>query len=82
MRSKYELDHENKFYEQKKRDLEQIFHEFDRDGNGFLDKDEMANVVYQNNGVSEEDAFQIAAELVAHLDVNHDGRLSMEEFAE
>lgn len=81
-RSKEEKDHEAKILEQKKRDLENIFMQFDRNRDGSLDKGEIIDMLMRYHGNSPEEAEQIADELLATMDRDGNKELSMEEFAD
>ena len=49
MKTQDDIAKEQKFYEAKKRELEIIFKEYDRDGNMALDKQEVADMLYHEN---------------------------------
>lgn len=51
-----EFEREQKFYEQKKRDLRQVFMQLDRDGNGNIDTEEIVHYLNIENKIPEEEA--------------------------
>lgn len=58
--------------------MRSVFNSFDTDGNGFLDKDELANAFKGfKGGLTTEEI----AQLIADADTNGDGQVSYEEFA-
>lgn len=44
--------------------------------------EEVANMIFTQNGVTEEDAMQITNQMFTYLDENNDGVLSREEFCD
>ncbi|XP_060082160.1 calmodulin-A-like [Ylistrum balloti] len=59
------------------RELRQAFCTFDRDGNGYLDKGELKQVL---KGMGEKMSDQEAEEVFRLVDVNRDGKISIDEF--
>ena len=56
--------------------------QFDRNRDGSLDKGEIIDMLIRYHGNTPEDAEQIAEELLANMDRDGNGELSMEEFAD
>jgi Ca2+-binding EF-hand superfamily protein len=54
----------------------------DRDRNGTVDAEEVMIYLIQENGLLEEEAGALTDEIIATLDQNHDGSISLEEFAD
>lgn len=60
-----------------KQELKDCFARFDKDGNGFITRDELANVM---TSLGEKLSDQELAEMMADADVNGDGKINYDEF--
>lgn len=56
----------------------QVFDLCDRDGNGYITKEELAHICHQVS--DEEVASSVLDNVMVCLDSNHDGHISFEEF--
>ena len=66
------------FYEEKKEnEVKKVFNRFDLDGNGYIDRDELAALSLKLGHNLTEDELNRA---VKDLDLNHDGTIDFEEF--
>ena len=58
-------------------ELKQIFDQFDKDGNGKLDRDELTQLMKTvNSDVTQQEVDQ----MIQHADCDNDGTISFEEF--
>mmetsp|Transcript_20714 Transcript_20714/g.18120 ORF Transcript_20714/g.18120 Transcript_20714/m.18120 type:complete len:120 (-) Transcript_20714:658-1017(-) len=60
--------------------LHKAFNLFDKDGNGFIDAEELAMIF--NPGNQKEISSSVWEELIKEVDLNGDGKISFEEFSE
>lgn len=56
MKSQAEFEQEQKFYEQKKRDLRNVFSILDQDQSGTIEPTEVMQYLIKQNGLDEEEA--------------------------
>ena len=76
LKSQNEFEREQKFYEQKKRDLRSVFMQLDRNGDGNIQAEEIMQYLIDDNQLPEEEADQLTQEILSNLDQNRDGVIS------
>lgn len=74
---------EHKMYEQKKKQLRQIFYQMDRNGDGNLQKNEIEMFLADANPeLGEDERIQLTEEIISNFDRNNDDMISLDEFAD
>lgn len=68
LKSQSEFEREQKFYEQKKRDLRAVFMVLDRDNSGTIETEEIMRYLIEQNQLSDEEAAQLTEEIISNLD--------------
>jgi len=58
---------------------EQVFQQYDKDGSGFLDKNEVTDLIKTAFKKSDGDARILAQDIMDKEDLNNDGKISMKE---
>ena len=76
------FEREQRFYEKRKEELRAAFIEIDTDGSGTVDPEEITQYLILKNQVGQEEAHQMSEEIMANLDENQDGSISLDEFAD
>ena len=82
MKSQAMFEREQRFYEKRKEELRAAFIEIDTDGSGTVDPEEITQYLILKNQVGQEEAHQMSEEIMANLDENQDGSISLDEFAD